>query len=50
MMKYALMLLVNPLVVFSGQYVYSYFKLSKIIESNKDEIKRCPVTFLMHFM
>ena len=30
MLKSALMLLVNPLVVFSGLYVYSYFKESRI--------------------
>ena len=59
-LKSALMLLVNPLMVFSGLYVYSYFKnkakyitatLNKArdIERNKDAIKRCPVTFLTHF-
>ena len=30
MLDSALMLLVNPLMVFSGQYIYSYFKYSQI--------------------
>ena len=42
MLKSALMLLVNPLMVFSDK--------AKYIESNKDAIKRCLVTSLTHFM
>ena len=49
MLNSVLMLLVNPLMVFSGLYVYSYFKQAKYIESNKDAIKKCPVTSLTHF-
>ena len=49
MLKFVLMLLVNPLMVFSGLYIYSHLNKAKHIESNKDEIKRHQVTSLMHF-